>query len=151
MNIKINKIHYIQPIENPSVLSANILTFCPQKFQKNREKSVPVQIYQGKKEPSDCKPPYFDLKSTEKVQDSTFSVESGQKCLDKNEKNACLIKGKWNFKNITTEIFVKEKFVAKKSSVQTTQGLKILALENKLRVQVKYNSGPEDIKKKKND
>ena len=44
---------------------------------------------------------------------------------------------------------MKEKFVAKKSSVQTTQGLKILALENKLRVQVKYNSGPEDIKKKK--
>ena len=41
---------------------------------------------------------------------------------------------------ITTGIFVKEKYVGKKSSVQTTQGLKILALENKLRVQVKYNS-----------
>ena len=39
-----------------------------------------------------------------------------------------------------TGIFVKEKYVGKKSSVQTTQGLKILALENKLRVQVKYNS-----------
>ena len=50
-----------------------------------------------------------------------------------------------------TGIFVKEKYAGKKSTVQTTQGLKILALENKLRVQVKYNSGPEDIKKKKND
>ena len=76
-------------------MSINILAFCPQKFQKNREKSVPVQIYQGKKEPSDTsRTQYFDLKSAEKVQDSTFSVGDGHKCLNKNEKITCLIKGK---------------------------------------------------------
>ena len=68
-------------------MSINILAFCPQKFQKNREKSVPVQIYQGKKGPSDSRAQYFDFKSAEKAQDSTFSV-------DKNEKSTCLIKGK---------------------------------------------------------
>ena len=39
--------------------------------------------------------------------------------------------------------------MGEKSDVQTTQGLKILALENKLRVQVKYYSETlQDLKKK---
>ena len=58
-------------------------------FNENREKSVPVQIYQGKKGPSDSGAQYFDLKSAEKAQDSTFSV-------DKNEKSTRLIRGKYN-------------------------------------------------------
>ena len=37
----------------------------------------------------------------------------------------------------------------KKSGVQTQQGLKILALENKLRVQVRYNSESERYQKLK--
>ena len=82
-NIKINQIYYIQFV-------FLIFSLFQQKFQKNREKSVPVQIYQGKKEPTQ----YFDLKSAEKIQDSTFSIVDGQKCLDKNEKNTSLIKGK---------------------------------------------------------
>ena len=85
LNIKRNQIYYIPSRENLSNIH-----FFPQKFQKNREKSVPVQIYQGKKESTQ----FFDLNSAEKIQDSTFSVVVGQKCSDKSEKNTSLIKGK---------------------------------------------------------